>query len=106
MTDKTRLPGRPEYRIARGEVLKMLYSMYPDAVGDNVIKNTFPWITEPTIDGHIAYLVDDGYATREMIDHKQYAFSTAEYVVKITPKGIDLLEGNIPADPGIKNPPV
>lgn len=95
-----------DYRIARGEVLRMLYRMYPDAVGDNVMKSTFIWVTPNTIEGHVAYLVESGYAVREHIDHKKFEFSTANYIVKITPKGIDLLEGSIDPDPGIQNPPL
>lgn len=96
--------GRPEYRIGRGEILRMLYRSYPDTIGDNVIKATFVWRTHGELDGHVAYLVDSGYAIREEVDHDKYQFSTAEYVVKITPKGIDVLEGNIDPDPGIYNP--
>lgn len=98
--------ARHEYRITRGEILRMLYRMYPDAVGDNVLKSTFIWVTVGVLDGHVAYLVESGYARREAIDHKKFEFSTAEYILKITPKGIDLLEGNIEPDPGIQNPPL
>jgi len=95
-----------DYRIQRGEILRMLYRMYPDPVGDNLLKMTFVWVTPPTLNGHAAYLVESGYATREDVDHDQYEFSTADYLLKITPKGIDLLEGTIEADPGIHNPPM
>lgn len=95
-----------EYRIARGEILRMLYRMYPDAVADNVIKSTFVWITHGVLDGHAAYLVESGYAAREEIDRRKYGFSTADYLLKITPQGIDLLEANIEPDPGIQNPPI
>jgi len=98
--------ARHNNRIQRGEILRMLYRMYPDAVGDNVLHSTFIWITPGMIQGHVAYLVEDGYATREKIDHKKYEFSTADYLLKITPKGIDLLEGNVEPDPGIQNPPL
>jgi len=95
-----------DYRIARGEILRMLYRMYPDAVGDNVIESTFIWITPGVIKGHVQFLIDSGYATREEVDHEKYAFSTANYILKIVPKGIDLLEGNIEKDPGIQTPPM
>ncbi len=96
--------ARHEYRITRGEILRMLYRLYPEAVGDNVLKITFVWVTPGVMDGHTAYLVESGYAKREEVDHRKYEFSTAEYILKITPKGIDLLEGNIESDPGIQNP--
>ena len=96
--------AKQEYRIQRGEILRMLYRMYPDPVGDNVLKSTFIWITHGTIEGHVGYLVDSGYASRVNVDHKKFEFSTAEYLLKITPKGIGLLEGNIDADPGVQNP--
>lgn len=98
--------ARHEYRITRGEILRMLYRMYPDAVGDNVIHRTFVWVTPGVLDGHVAYLVDSGYAARADIDHEKFEFSTANYVVKVTPKGIDLIEKNIDPDPGIQNPPL
>lgn len=97
---------RIEYRIQRGELLRMLYRMFPDPVADNVVKSTFVWVTHSTLDGHAAYLVDSGYAVREEIDHAKFDFSTAEYLLKITPKGIGLLEGNIAQDPGIQNPTI
>lgn len=96
--------ARHEYRITRGEILRMLYRMYPDAVGDNVIHRTFVWVTPGVIDGHVAYLVDSGYAVREEIDHEKFEFSTAQYIARITPKGIDLIEKNIEPDPGIETP--
>lgn len=96
--------AKHDYRIARGEILRMLYRMYPDAVADNVMKSTFVWITHGVLDGHASYLTETGYAAREMIDHRKFEFSTAQYILRITPKGIDLLEGNIDADPGIQNP--
>ena len=95
-----------EYRIQRGEILRMLYRMYPDPVGDNLLTVTFVWITPGVLSGHVAYLIESGYATREDVNHEQYEFSTADYLLRITPKGIDLLEGNIDSDPGIKNPPL
>jgi hypothetical protein len=95
-----------DYRIGRGEILRMLYRCYPDAVGDNVIKSTFIWITPGVIEGHVQFLIDSNYAVREMVDHEKFEFSTADYILKIVPKGIDLLEGNIDKDPGIQNPPL
>ena len=97
---------REEYSIGRGELLRMLYRMYPDPVADNVIKSTFVWITHGVLDGHAAYLVESGYAAREEIDRKKWEFSTANYLLKITPKGIQLLEGEIDADPGIELPSI
>lgn len=97
---------KPEQRIQRGELLRMLYRMYPDAIGNNVIDQTFTWVTPGLLRSHVAYLVDSGYATREDIDHEKYKWSTADYILKVTPKGIDLLEGNIQPDPGILNPPL
>lgn len=98
--------AKHDYRITRGEILRMLYRLYPDVVGDNVLKITFTWVTPGVLEGHVAYLVEDGYARREDIDHSKFEFSTASYLLKITAKGIDLLEGNIAADPGIQNPPL
>lgn len=98
--------AKVEYRIQRGELLRMLYRMYPDPVADNVVKSTFVWVTHKVLDGHAAYLVESGYAVREEIDHKKFDFSTADYLLKITPKGISLLEGSIEPDPGIQNPTI
>lgn len=98
--------AKHEYRIARGEILRMLYRQYPGMVGDNLLRATFVWMTPGVIDGHTAYLVDQHYATREEVDRRKFEMSTAVYLLRIAPKGIQLLEGEIDADPGIELPPL
>jgi hypothetical protein len=98
--------ARDDYRIQRGEILRMLYRLYPQEAGDNLIAESFIWITPSVIAGHAAYLVERGYAARRDIDHNKFGFSTANWLLKITPQGINLLEGSIDADPGIKSPPL
>lgn len=98
--------AKHEYRIARGEILRMLYRQYPGQIGDNLMRATFVWMTPGQIDGHAAYLVDQQYATREEVDRRKYEMSTALYLLRIAPKGIQLLEREIEADPGIETSPI
>lgn len=93
-----------EHKVGRGDILQCLFRLYPDTVGDNVLISTFTWMLPHKIEGHIAYLVDSGYVEREEVDRERFEFSSAKYVVKITPKGIDLFEKSIAADPGIQIP--
>lgn len=45
------------------------------------------------------YLADKGYIT--VVDVKQDNLTGIDYLVNLTAKGVDLIEGNIQTDPGI-----
>lgn len=90
------------YRVERGRILKILYNAFPDGVNKDVLSLTMQemsfHLTEGVLRGHCDYLAGKGYIE---VDGDKGNFIT-DYNVKITPKGIDLLEENIPVDPGVK----
>ncbi|MPL94051.1 hypothetical protein SDC9_40199 [bioreactor metagenome] len=45
------------------------------------------------------YLADKAYIT--VVDVKQDNLTGIDYLINLTAHGIDLIEGNIPADPGV-----
>ncbi len=87
--------------ILRGKILALLNKVYPDGVDEiTVISILYQYHKTEDILSSLEYLVD-----KEYIDKKQqpHPFLEREYVrwYKLMPKGVDLLEGNIEADPGI-----
>lgn len=89
-----------EYRIQRGRILKILYTAFPDGVHKDTIILTLIdmsfHVTDGTLRGHCDYLAGKGYVEIHSDRH------SPDYTAIITPKGIDLLEENIPADPGVQ----
>lgn len=45
------------------------------------------------------YLADKGYIT--VVDVREDNLSGIDYLINLTAKGVDLLEGSIPEDPGV-----
>ncbi|MCF8719225.1 hypothetical protein [Nitrospina gracilis] len=91
-------------KIERGEVLRVVYRNLPEPIGDNVLAQIFTELTVSRIQGHLRYLQDGGYLAFQLIKPEYKEYTTAQYLAKITKKGVDLLEGNIEPDPGIVNP--
>lgn len=90
------------YRVQRGWILKSLYKSFPTGVNSDVISLTLAEmrlsLTGGTLRGHCDYLEGKGYVEiKKEADRSDNVFFT-----KITPKGIDLIEETIPADPGVK----
>lgn len=87
------------YRVQRGRILKILYKAYPEGVHKEDISLTLQdmqfYITDGILRGHCDYLAGKDYI--EIIEG-----DGLDYVALITPKGIDLLEESIDADPGIE----
>lgn len=85
----------------RGFILSMCKINYPYGCSEELIDkavNDNQFAASPAIlAGHIEYLKEKGYVRVEKIS----ASGLKRTIVHITPKGIDLLEGNIPEDPGI-----
>lgn len=95
---------RHQARETRGRVLKILQRAYPDPVGSELItlilqENQYD-VVAPTVAGYVDYLKDKGYVTTEEVSDRDLDLS--RHLVRLTPKGIDLLEGNIPPDPGVR----
>lgn len=94
------------YRVQRGRVLKIADKTYGThrrgGVSNEVIALTLNDMHLPAssgvLRGHCEYLMDKGYVEIEEIKDDL----GGGYIVTLTAKGVDLLEGNIPADPGVE----
>jgi len=87
--------------ILRGKLLDLLRKVYPDGIDKKtIISILFQYHKVDNILSSLEYLTDKKYVLmNESPDPvvKQEKFNW----YKLTPHGIDLLEGNIDADPGI-----
>jgi len=92
------------HKRARGFILKCL-NYYPAddinvLVVADFVRNCGCACTDGEVSGHLDYLQSKGYVKKREITDKRVADFSA-HVAQITPMGIDLLEANIPEDPGI-----
>lgn len=90
-------------RIARGHILEILKIAYPGPASLELLEVTLNDRSCPTspavIAGYVNYLADKGYV--HAVEGKIDDLDLVRTLVKLTPTGIDLLEGTIPADPGV-----
>jgi len=56
-------------------------------------------VSDSELEVQLGYLKEKGYVTTEKVTDRHTKISRK--IAKLTAKGIDLIEGNIPADPGI-----
>lgn len=91
---------------ARGEILTLMYSVHPMPVEIRTITNALlesNVVSVPDIARHADYLVGKGYIS---VINEEDAEKVLRGVVppsaflKLTPKGVDLVEGTI-EDPGV-----
>lgn len=85
----------------RGRIMHILKLNYPYEAGDSLINTILldmQYLTSPAVlSGYLTYLEEKGY-----IETRQVAACGIEQrLAKLTPKGIDLIEGNIGTDPGV-----
>ena len=91
---------------ARGEVLALMYSVQPMPVEIRTITNALlesKVVSVPDIARHVDYLVGKGYITvinEEDAEKVLRGVVPPSSFVKLTPKGIDLVEQTI-EDPGV-----
>jgi len=94
---------RNEAREIRGRILKIVEIDYPNEVSDRVISltlNDINYSVSPAVlAGYLEYLEEKGYVDTRVIESKD--LDLTRRVAKLTARGKDLLEGNIPADPGV-----
>ena len=97
-------PTREKYKRVRGLILKMLAFEHPRALDDMVLYALlddmgYP-ISQEEYRSHLAYLEDE---TKGYLEEKKKKAKGVEIVfVKITPKGLDLLDHFTPeCDPGV-----
>lgn len=88
----------------RGRILKILQVSYPDPAGDHLISDMLSEaqyrITPEEVKFHMDYLEGKEYIKTEQICLK--GIGLTRIMAKLTPKGIDLMEGNIDPDAGIE----
>jgi hypothetical protein len=87
--------------ILRGKILGLLKEVYPDGVDyQTLVLILFQYHKTSDIATSLEYLVDKGYVLKKQHSHP---FKEQEFVqwYKLTPQGVDLVEGNVDADPGI-----
>lgn len=88
------------YKRVRGALLKVLANYYPGVVDSKVLEALATDLgfemRDRECDGHIAYLAEKGFASLT----KRKAEGIEIHIVKITAKGLDLLDG-IVEDPGV-----
>ena len=87
--------------ILRGKILKLLSEQYPDGLElITLISIYYQCDKVDDIDKSLAYLCDKGYVQKKEHPHP-YKENKKITFYKITPEGIDLIEGTTEAEPGI-----
>jgi hypothetical protein len=90
--------------ILRGKLLELLRKVYPNGVDEKtVVSILYQYFKVEDIFASAEYLVDKGYAEKKRFSHPYMEQEQLQWY-KLTPKGIDLLEGSIDADPGVLVP--
>ena len=90
--------------ILRGKLLELLRKIYPDGADQKtVISIFFQYYKTEDISASLEYLADKEYILKKVSPHPFLTQETIQWF-KLAPKGIDLLDGNVPADPGILIP--
>ena len=96
----TTLEGHTSREI-RGRIMKILRLNYPQQTGDKLIAEILldaRYSTTPAaVETHLVYLREKGYIALEEAE----CFGVSRKLAKLLPKGIDLIEGNIPPDVGV-----
>ena len=96
----TTLEGHTSREI-RGRIMKILRLNYPQQTGDKLIAEILldaQYSTTPAaVETHLVYLREKGYIALEEAE----CFGVSRKLAKLLPKGIDLIEGNIPPDVGV-----
>jgi hypothetical protein len=88
--------------ILRGKILAFLRDMYPEGADERSIVSIFyQYHKSVDIIDSLAYLSDKGYVQKKDLPHPYRKLESIK-MFKISPTGIDLVEGNIPLDPGIE----
>lgn len=93
-----------EAREIRGWILRILNYNYPESLSVEAITLTLGKleysVTSFAVAGFIDYLEEKGYLESRQVEVPEAGI--ARRVVRLTARGKDLVEGNIPADPGVR----
>ncbi|SEO98130.1 hypothetical protein [Propionispora vibrioides] len=92
-----------ESREIRGRILKILDANYPFPAGDHLISQILTdarYCCSPAeVETHLTYLSEKGYLETEKVKSEELGIT--RILARLTAAGKDLLEGSIPADPGV-----
>lgn len=81
--------------ILRGKILRLLYELYPDGIEHTSLLGIYyPYEKLDNIGKAVQYLVDRNIVVKNEIAHPYKAEKTIMFY-KISPGGIDLVEGSI-----------
>ena len=90
--------------LLRGKILRLLSDFYPDGIEQTQLIGIYhAYDKTDDIVKSAAYLVDKGFVQKTQVPHPYKEGMKITYY-KITPKGLDLIEGNAEADSGILVP--
>jgi hypothetical protein len=87
--------------ILRGQLLELLRKVYPEGVDKKTVMSIFfQYHKTEDISASLEYLADKDYILKKEFSHPYMEQELIQWY-KLAPQGMDLLEGNIGADPGI-----
>jgi len=87
--------------ILRGKILDLLKRVYPDGIEQKTFFSIlFQYHKPEDIRASLEYLVDTDYISLKEQPHPVFEQEKVQWY-KLSPKGVDLLEGNIAENPGI-----
>lgn len=90
--------------ILRGKILKLLSELYPNGIDRSTLVGIYyQYDKVDDIEKSLEYLRDKNFIVRKENPHP-YKENKKVIFYKITPEGVDLIEGNIPEEPGIVIP--
>ena len=93
-----------EGREIRGRILKVLDATYPHPASTQLLSDTLTdaqYCCSPSqVKVHLAYLEEKGYVSNQTVEVEE--LDMRRDIARLTAKGKDLLEGNIPEDVGVK----
>ena len=90
--------------VLKGKILKLLAEIYPEGIEHTSLLGIYhSYEKVDDIIRSVAYLADRGLVERKEVPHPYKANTTVIYY-KILPDGLNLVEGNSPADSGIVVP--
>jgi len=87
--------------ILRGKILDLLKRVYPDGIEKKTFFSIlFQYHKPDEIRASLEYLIDTGFISLNELPHPVFEQEKVQWY-KLSPTGVNLLEGNIKEDPGI-----
>ncbi|MEF2965656.1 hypothetical protein V3851_07425 [Paenibacillus sp. M1] len=102
--DEQEYRGAQHNKAVRGYILRSLVKGYNNSLLCRQLVNVMVndgVIVSPDISKHLDYLKGKGYIEFTDSTINSYTAYANDAVIRLTVKGIDLLEGSTPSDPGV-----